>query len=128
MCDMDFDGDRPDVWRETFRKARKEHKCGCCSRTIAFGERYLVHFMAYDGMTWDDKMCSECATDRAKFAKEPGHYLPVPAEFDDALNQCIADEPSAAKRWQPMLDRILVRRYGRPLTTSTTTSLPDGEK
>jgi hypothetical protein len=49
VCEIVDDGERCDVWSEVQRRARKDHVCSCCRRTIKAGEQYTVHFSAYDG-------------------------------------------------------------------------------
>ncbi len=59
MCMID-DGDRAQLWSESTRRARKEHKCCECGRTIHIGEKYCVVFGKQDGDTFFDKWCGHC--------------------------------------------------------------------
>ena len=43
-----------------WRKARIEHECEECRRTIEPGERYLSHKTVYDGQVTQWKMCAHC--------------------------------------------------------------------
>jgi hypothetical protein len=42
------------------RKARTEHTCESCGRTIDPGETYTRQFAADDGMVWTYKECAHC--------------------------------------------------------------------
>ena len=58
MCSID--GDRPDVYRSTFYRARKHHKCEECGRQIAPGEEYERAAMMYDREWSQFTTCSHC--------------------------------------------------------------------
>ena len=51
-----------DVYRETVRKARKEHTCSACKETIRKGELYCSVFTVFDGVTDSLKRCGACQT------------------------------------------------------------------
>jgi hypothetical protein len=68
-------GDRPDVWVELKRKARKPHKCSECGRAIETGETYRFSKHLYDGVWWDNKQCSHCIVLADWLAVECGGYL-----------------------------------------------------
>ncbi len=58
MCTID--GDQPDVYVANTRRARREHVCTECRRTIRSGERYSLARALYDG-GWDIyKTCEHC--------------------------------------------------------------------
>jgi hypothetical protein len=61
---MSFDGDcEPcEVWRETKRRARKEHKCSACKETIERTHFYIEHFSLFDGDIDTLKRCIRCET------------------------------------------------------------------
>lgn len=59
MCMIDG-GDRAEVWVESTQKARKEHRCGECGRTISPGEVYHKVFGVQDGDPFSGKWCSHC--------------------------------------------------------------------
>lgn len=54
MCDF------AELYEERFRRARKEHKCGECGRTIREGERYSYTSMKFEGEFSDHKTCVRC--------------------------------------------------------------------
>jgi hypothetical protein len=49
-----------DIYREEFRKARKEHKCDACCSLIRPGDYYCNLFTLYDGNTENIKRCGSC--------------------------------------------------------------------
>lgn len=59
MCMID-DGDRSDVWREVWRKARKDRKCGECNRVISKGEKYRYITGLQEGSWFDGSQCIHC--------------------------------------------------------------------
>jgi hypothetical protein len=59
---MSFDGDYEpcDVWRDTKRRARKEHKCSACKETIQRTHFYIEHFSIFEGEFDTFKRCMRC--------------------------------------------------------------------
>lgn len=110
MCELYDDGDRPSVWSEKWRTARKSHQCSCCSQPIAAGTRYLVHFHVYEGETTTEKMCAWCEAWRAEFAAAPGHYTPVPSDFEATLDSCIDEGDEESRRWEHALVALQARK------------------
>jgi hypothetical protein len=56
-----FDG-HCDVWEESLRRARKEHKCDACHEPIQRGELYHATRSLFDGR-WDTTYrCARCET------------------------------------------------------------------
>lgn len=53
-------GSHPSVWREKFRRARKEHDCEACGRRIERGEMYSYTFSVYDGNPSETVRCLRC--------------------------------------------------------------------
>ena len=104
MCDINLDP--CDVWRESHRKARKEHVCSCCRRAIRPGETYLVHFSVFEGDARTQKCCAECDRDRDVFAEAHGGTLSEPSYFGVLLGECIGEGDDNDERWRPMLSRI----------------------
>jgi hypothetical protein len=113
MCVIDLDP--CDVWHETRRKARKEHKCSCCGRTVRKGETYLVHFDIFEGRHNSEKCCAECEQDRNEFCKAHGSAVCSPGYFPVVLEECVSDDPDDedGNRWEPMLERLVARRKER---------------
>lgn len=121
MCEIEFDG-HCDVFEERFVKARKEHTCLVCRRTIPKGETYLVNFSVYEGEASHEKCCAECAKDKDEFFKAHGSGSASPSTFEHYLHECISDhpEPEEDEEWEPevlpwiqMRDRIWARMPAR---------------
>ena len=53
----------PELLRETYRVARKPHRCGGCNGEIKVGERHHVSTNAWDGRVYDWRTCAACADD-----------------------------------------------------------------
>lgn len=51
----------PSFFKETARRARKEHKCCECGHTITPGQEYQHIFMVYEGDPDTYKVCERCA-------------------------------------------------------------------
>ena len=61
MCAIDGCDDNFTVYElRDIRKARKEHQCDECTRTIAIGEPYLYAFGVFDGDGNSYHMCAHC--------------------------------------------------------------------
>lgn len=59
MCLID-DADPNDFYCESFPKARRQHKCSECFRTINPGEQYTRTSAKFDGVVKTYKMCQQC--------------------------------------------------------------------
>jgi hypothetical protein len=112
MCVIDFD-EYCTVWRETERKARKQHECSCCRRRIGPGENYIVHFSICHGDVTDEKCCGDCEADRAEFANAHGGFRTSPGYFPDQVAACITEGDEEGTAWEAMLGRIEARRKAR---------------
>jgi hypothetical protein len=73
------------------KKARKEHVCDCCHRTIAIGEPYIKHFSVFDGDVTAEKCCTQCHADRVEFSLPRGHAMCPPSGFEPMLLSCVDD-------------------------------------
>lgn len=60
MCDLSFDG--PDACSESWRRARKPHKCCACDEAIGAGQRYHFTSGIWDGRASSYKHCARCWT------------------------------------------------------------------
>lgn len=49
-----------DVYKDTVRKARKQHKCTACSKPILPGHYYVSHFSVNEGQADTIKRCGAC--------------------------------------------------------------------
>lgn len=58
MCHYDYD--QPDFYLATTQRARKEHKCYECGRSIQVGERYIRTTGKWDGHCSQYKHCAHC--------------------------------------------------------------------
>ncbi len=59
---MSFDGcdEVADVWRDTRRRARKEHRCSACGDTIRRGDHYIDHLSIHRGVLDSCNRCMRC--------------------------------------------------------------------
>lgn len=125
MCQIDNgDGDICGVWRETWRRAAKAHRCSCCAARIEAGELYLQHFSVYDGDASPGRLCCACYTARQEFSVEHGTTL-HPTMFLEILRDCEGEEATvdddgitAPGRWASMLEAIRARYEAAPQTLS----------
>ena len=76
----DCDG-APEICNTRWPKAKKEHKCCECNRTILIGEEYERSSGKFDGSFWDEKTCNECAEIRIAFTCE------VPPPFGELWSE-----------------------------------------
>lgn len=106
MCD--YDGEYLDVYDTKQVKARKEHRCGSCGRTIQPGEIYTQINWVWEGKAGVEKQCSDCKLVSDRFNREHNTY-PLPSDLPDALHECILEEPDTASMWGPMLEGIKAR-------------------
>jgi hypothetical protein len=105
MCFIDLDP--CEVWDERERKARKEHKCGACGKTIRVGETYLTHFSVFEGNANSEKMCFPCRDDRKQFADAHDGTLMTPSFLRQMVAECISEgDEESERQWKPLLDRI----------------------
>lgn len=58
MCMTDYDP--PTLYQSSMRKAKKQHKCGECYRTIEPGEQYQYVLGVWNGARGDHKTCQHC--------------------------------------------------------------------
>lgn len=57
-CYCDYDP--PTFHRQTYAKAKKQHRCEECGRKIVPGETYEYTAGLWDGSFWSFKTCSHC--------------------------------------------------------------------
>jgi hypothetical protein len=113
MCDVSID-DVCEVWRQTPRTARKEHRCRTCHGRILPGERYIVHFAVYDGDPCSEKMCGPCDAAAAEFAAHHDGTRFVPSATMETLRDCYMEEnrdgwTDQDRRWRSLVAGMLVR-------------------
>jgi hypothetical protein len=60
MCRVDMLDERASVWNETYRKARKDYRCGECGRGIAAGERYVYLWAIGTDGPFTARWCLQC--------------------------------------------------------------------
>lgn len=65
--DVDSDGERASCGSSYIRKARKEHKCDECRRTITKGEQYEVVTGRWSDRFDRYKTCADCLSIRKMF-------------------------------------------------------------
>ena len=71
------------VYRDGWRKARKEHTCSACSSTIRPRDRYFYIYAVNSEGAWHCKRCARCEAIHAHLAK----ILPYD-EFPDHELDC----------------------------------------
>lgn len=82
MCGCDLE--TPKVYKEVWRKSRKDHLCCECSSLILLGERYLqINSLYEDG--WESyKYCRSCNAVVERAIEEAGeNCLPLGAVYED---------------------------------------------
>ena len=80
MCDS-----YPEFYCEEFPKAKKEHKCSNCARTILIGEKYQKIKGVWDGEFSQYKICADCAK-LQKYVFDNFHpECPTITEFGEVL-------------------------------------------
>lgn len=75
MCMADYGDGACIVLHDRHQKARKEHKCSECNRTIGMGETYNVQRTVFDGQADSYKTCEHCQVMKSWLQKECGGYL-----------------------------------------------------
>ena len=98
------------------RKARKEHQCRECSRTIEPGEQYNYSKYVFDGSWWNDKACTDCQSAIDKFFPNGGYselWMDIAEEISNSEGEipesCIADlSTSARNKLCDMLDEFFM--------------------
>lgn len=108
MCDLSTD-DRCDVWNETRRRARKEHRCDSCRAAITPGRLYVVTSMVFDGYASSEKSCLRCFALAKRFGAE--HRLtPSPSSLLEYLDECVEnDEDGDSAKWRRAAQRVRAR-------------------
>lgn len=111
MCDIGDDAEPFETVCETERKARKPHRCDCCSGIISAGETYLNHFSKFEGEINSEKMCAACLRDRKDFVDEHGFFT-TPSDTPDNYRDCVdaRDDFASMLKWSRALRRISNRR------------------
>ena len=117
MCFIEID-DVCEVWKETPRRARKQHACTCCYRPILIGEKYVDHFDVFEGRPEKCKLCSECEKDRAEFGDAHNGTILHPGSMLEYLEQCVGDNydddgetaDDETQKWERMIERIEASR------------------
>lgn len=90
-----MDAEMPSVFSCEYPKARKEHKCCECRRTIAIGEKYEKVKGIWEGKAKRFKTCLPCASLRDDFARQSLYYYEAPAfgELEEYAREAGMDWP-----------------------------------
>ena len=75
MCNIDYCESHPSVYRQSYVKARKLHKCSECKGIINPGETYQYTFGKWDDDVSIFKTCIDCCVPQKWLDKECGGYL-----------------------------------------------------
>ena len=89
--------DFPSVGADIIRKARQEHKCCECHRTIKVGEKYHLYKGCWDGR-WDEfKNCMECDSIREDLRRDcRGEEGPAFGELREWASEAGIEFPARA--------------------------------
>lgn len=74
-----------------WRKARKEHKCSECGRTINPGESYYFESFCFDGEMQSHKTCQDCLSVRSSFFGNGYVYGRIWSDLQDHIGNCRGD-------------------------------------
>lgn len=107
MCEIDLEP--CEVFTSKVVTAKKEHRCGCCERTIRPSEKYHKTFAIFEGEPSSHKHCRDCERDMAAFAKAHEGARITPDGFDWMLDECIDEGTEDPRRWKAMRERIRTR-------------------
>lgn len=110
MCVIQTGDISAEVWRESWRKARKQWRCDSCSTAIQPGVRYLSHFSVTEGNPTSEALCAVCFIARAEFCNAHGGFLWSPGSFEIILADCVSEDDESRETWEPMLLGIHNRR------------------
>lgn len=102
-------------YSEERRKAKKEHKCGECGRTIKPGEKYWYATGLCEGDWFDAKVCAQCE-DMYNFVK--AHVPCLCVSFGNQHGELIACAGKAGRE-APGLYFGTLRRYVRVMKMKT---------
>lgn len=83
MCECDLE--RPALFEQVARKARKPHECGECKRTIKPAETYIVSSGLYKSSWFNHKHCSDCELIAKKLQEHDGEGCYCLGELYEAL-------------------------------------------
>jgi hypothetical protein len=103
MCRIDDDDGYLQELDTSTPKARKEHRCGECRRTISPGETYERYTGIWDGAFAVYKTCAHCQQARAWLFRECNGWIFT--EVPDELEEHWRDEPEL-RSWK--LARLIV--------------------
>lgn len=117
MCEVYGDSDGPAFYDQRWRRARKQHECDSCKKTIEPGERYGSESYCQErgDRPYREVICAECHKVRETFSEaHGGEIYPLPSYLDSTLVDCIADDMDSKERWSPVLEQLRARRPARP--------------
>jgi hypothetical protein len=114
MCEVWSDGDGPAVSDERGRRARKQHKCDACGKSIKPGDVYAVNTMIAERGSAPERenICDACDAAREELSEaHDGKLYPLPSYLKEALRECIREEPHSfnAARWERILSDMHAR-------------------
>lgn len=95
--DVEFDEENQ-LYVETWRTARKPHRCGECQQSIAIGDRYLRVVGKTDGRIWTALLHEACNEILHEF-NEGGWYF-------GRLREDFSEVWAAGNPLQPCLNRL----------------------
>lgn len=99
---VDCDGEAPDLWRESPKRARVAHQCRACSETIRPGDLYHYTFFIYEGVNETLRRCARCEVLYRALVKL--HQLERP-EVEDVGEPGVAPELDCGHTFEQVFKR-----------------------
>ncbi|QIB67142.1 hypothetical protein [Kineobactrum salinum] len=124
MCMIDDADERCTVLHEKQQRARKEHVCAECHRTIGKGEVYLNEGLLFEGKINTHKTCAHCLVVRSWISKECGGWIygEIKEDFEEHARNPFYEETlnylcsGIQRRWRCQHEQLLPVSE-RPMTT-----------
>lgn len=119
MCSCDLE--RPDIFEQTQRRAKKTHKCSECGCNILPASKYWSISGLWDGKWGNFKQCLSCEAIADRFMDETDCCYCVGGLYQDLQDSdfLIFDEES--QRWESTVEwlRIISQEPLRCIATKT---------
>lgn len=110
MCDCEM----PTVFNESQRKAKKQHTCCECDRTIPKGESYFMLQGLWDGQWKNYKQCSTCHEIGNKYKDETNECYPLGELIQELHNSDLIEnqgEDDDTPKWVSYVDWLQVESH-----------------
>lgn len=100
MCSIDYDP--PSLYVRTTRKARKQHKCSECRRSIEPGETYQHVAGVWDGGMSTYKTCQHCVAGQNLLIDKCGGFL------HEGIEEDLVEHLHPSIKWSTQAARVVV--------------------